>query len=81
MSVCVHVCAGSSIEAFLTVAYSSVYVTDTVGPGSFPFFLTKMKPIPNLWAKRGPNRNPRASRPAEKEIKLVPLVVTILTIL
>lgn len=34
-----------------------------MGPGSFPRFRMSTQPKPSSWAREGPNRKPRESRP------------------
>lgn len=58
-----------AVHVRFTFPYSKSYATDTVGPGSLPFFLTRTKPTPRRRARRGPNRKPRASKPAHKQYK------------
>lgn len=58
------VCVCMCMFLFFTFPYSKSYATETVVPGSLPFFLTRTKPTPSRWASRGPNRKPRASKPA-----------------
>ena len=49
--------------SLLTFPYSNVYEAHTVGPGSFPRLRMRMQPKPSSWARDGPNRKPRESRP------------------
>lgn len=37
-----------------------------MGPGNFPRFRMSKKPKPSSWAREGPNRKPRESRPVGK---------------
>lgn len=37
-----------------------------MGPGSFPCFRMSTQPTPSSWAREGPNRKPRESRPVGK---------------
>ena len=53
--------------------YSFSKLAVSVGPGSFPFFLTGTKPAPILNARLGPKRKPLASRPRMRSgLLLVP---------
>ena len=52
-----------AVPSPLTFPYSNVYEADTVGPGSFPRFRMSTQPKPSSWAREGPNRKPRESRP------------------
>lgn len=51
-----------------SVPYSRVYSTLCVSPGSFPFFLIGMHPMPSSAAIVKLNRKPRASRPTTASI-------------
>lgn len=51
-----------------SVPYSSAYSTLCVSPGSFPFFLMGMQPIPSSDAIVKLKRKPRASRPTTASI-------------
>mmetsp|Transcript_50316 Transcript_50316/g.99091 ORF Transcript_50316/g.99091 Transcript_50316/m.99091 type:complete len:200 (-) Transcript_50316:206-805(-) len=51
-----------------SVLYSVAYSTATVGPGSFPGFLSITKGIFSARATGGPRRNPRLSNPATTSI-------------
>lgn len=53
----------AAVPSPFTLPYSRVYEADTVGPGSFPRFRTSTQPKPSSWARDGPNRKPRESRP------------------